>query len=181
MNNTIRASSPPVGFGTAAPGTAIEERTLSAVQDTKLSQKLEWAGRQVVYWSLPLVLIWIGGMKFTEYEAVAIKPLVENSPLMNWVYTIFSVRTFAALLGTGEILVGVLIALRPFAPKLSALGSALAALMFLGTLSFIISTPGWEPSLGFPALSAMPGQFLIKDVALFGAAVWATGEALDSR
>ncbi|SRR6266478_4184689 len=32
-------------------------------------------------------------------------------------------------------------------------------------VSVLISRPGWEPSLGgLPALSAMPGQFLLKDV-----------------
>jgi uncharacterized membrane protein YkgB len=51
--------------------------------------------------------------------------------------------------------------------------------MFLTTLTFLFSTPGWEPSLGgFPALSAMPGQFLLKDIVLLGAALWSLGEAL---
>jgi hypothetical protein len=51
-------------------------------------------------------------------------------------------------------------------------------MMFLGTLSFLFSTPGWEPSLGgFPALSALPGQSQLKDVVLVGAALWSLGEA----
>jgi quercetin dioxygenase-like cupin family protein len=51
--------------------------------------------------------------------------------------------------------------------------------MFLTTLTFLFSTPGWEPSLGgFPALSAMPGQFLLKDIVLLAAALWSLGEAL---
>jgi uncharacterized membrane protein YkgB len=58
------------------------------------------------------------------------------------------------------------------------IGSGLAVGMFLTTLSFLFTTPGWEPTLGgFPALSAMPGQFLLKDVVLLGAALWSTGEA----
>jgi len=57
-------------------------------------------------------------------------------------------------------------------------GSAAAVIMFLTTLSFLFSTPGWEPSLGgFPSLSALPGQFLLKDWVLLGAALWALGEA----
>ena len=53
--------------------------------------------------------------------------------------------------------------------------------MFLTTLSFLFSTPGWEPSLGgFRALSVVPGQFLLKDVVLLGAAVWSLGEALSA-
>jgi uncharacterized membrane protein YkgB len=51
--------------------------------------------------------------------------------------------------------------------------------MFLTTLSFLATTPGvWEPSAGgFPALSGFPGQFLIKDLALLGIALWSLGEA----
>ena len=51
--------------------------------------------------------------------------------------------------------------------------------MFLTTLSFLVTTPGvWEPSAGgFPALSGKPGQFLIKDLALLGIALWSLGEA----
>jgi uncharacterized membrane protein YkgB len=51
--------------------------------------------------------------------------------------------------------------------------------MFLTTLSFLVTTPGWEKSLGgFPALSAMPGQFLLKDVVLLGVSLFTAGEAL---
>jgi len=44
----------------------------------------------------------------------------------------------------------------------------------------VFTTPGWEPTLGFPALSAMPGQFLLKDIVLLGASVWSLGESLKS-
>ena len=71
------------------------------------------------------------------------------------------------------------VALRPVSAVVAAVGSALAAGTFLVTLSFLLSTPGWEPRAGgFPALSLVPGQFLLKDVVLLGAAVWSLGEAL---
>ena len=75
--------------------------------------------------------------------------------------------------------IALLIAARPFAPRAAALGSLLAVGMFLTTLSFLVTTPGvWEPSLGgFPALSALPGQFIIKDLALLGISLWSLGEA----
>ena len=74
-----------------------------------------------------------------------------------------------------------MIAVRPLSARVAAVGSAMAVMMFLTTLSFLFSTPGWEPSLGgFPALSVVPGQFLLKDVVLLGAAVWSLGEALDA-
>jgi uncharacterized membrane protein YkgB len=83
------------------------------------------------------------------------------------------------VLGVVEIAIALLIAARPFSPRASAVGSALAIGMFLTTLSFVVTTPGvWEPSAGgFPALSAMPGQFLIKDLALLGISLWSLGES----
>ena len=140
---------------------------------------VEALGKHVIRYGLVVVLFWIGAMKFTGYEAQGIQPLVANSPLMSWVYGVFSVQGFSSLLGVTEIVIGALIALRPLSAKLAAVGSALAAGMFLTTLTFIVSTPGWEPTLGgFPALSAGVGQFILKDVVLLGAAIWSLGEAL---
>jgi uncharacterized membrane protein YkgB len=83
------------------------------------------------------------------------------------------------LLGVVEIAVAILIALRPVSAALAAAGSALAVAMFGTTLTFLLSTPGWEPSLGgFPALSVVPGQFVLKDLVLLGASVWSLGESL---
>ena len=147
-----------------------------------MSNHLQFIGMHVTRYGLVLVLLWIGGMKFTAYEAEGIRPLVANSPLMGWVYNLMSVTAFSSLLGVVEIAIGVLIALRPVWPAGSALGSGLAVGMFLTTLSFLVTTPGWEPSLGgFPAVSAMPGQFVLKDIVLLGAALWTAGEAWAER
>jgi uncharacterized membrane protein YkgB len=144
-----------------------------------MSEKLTSIGTHVLRYGLVVVLVWIGAMKFTAYEAEGIKPLVANSPLMGWVYGVVSVGQFSAFLGVVEIATGVLIALRPVWPVGSAVGSVLAVGTFLTTLTFLVTTPGWEPSLGgFPALSAMPGQFVLKDVVLLGAALYTAGEAL---
>jgi uncharacterized membrane protein YkgB len=55
--------------------------------------------------------------------------------------------------------------------------------MFATTLRFLLTTPEvWEASAGgFPALSVVPGQFLIKDVVLLGASLWTFGEAWRSH
>lgn len=150
-----------------------------ASMSAKWAGRIEAAGRHATRFGLVLVLVWIGGMKFTAYEAEGISGFVANSPLMFWAYQVFSKGQFSVILGAAELLIAVLIAARPFSAKLSAVGSALAAGMFLTTLTFLFSTPGViEPSLGFPALSALPGQFLIKDAVLLGAALWTAGEAL---
>jgi reactive chlorine resistance protein C len=136
-------------------------------------------GHRVLRYGLAVVIGWIGMMKFTGYEANGIQPLVAHSPFMGWMYHFLTVRQFSDGLGVVELAIAILIALRSWSPKASTLGSALAVLMFLTTLSFLFSTPGWEPSLGgFPFLSGVVGQFLIKDVVLLGAAIWTLGEAL---
>lgn len=139
----------------------------------------EAAGLQIVRYAVVLVLVWIGAMKFTAYEAAAIQPLVASSPLMSWLYAIFSVQATSNLIGVAEITAGVLIALRPWSAVACAAGSLMAIATFATTLTFLFSTPGWEASLGgFPALSVAPGQFILKDAVLLGAGVWSLGEAL---
>src|SRR4051812_17431342 len=146
-----------------------------------MAERLKTVGIHITRYGLVIVLLWIGGMMFSAYQAEGIRPLVANSPPMSWVYRVMSGGGVASLLGGGEIAIGGLIALRPVWPLGSAVGSGLAAGMFLTTLSFLVTTPGWEPSLGgFPALSAMPGQSLLKDVVLLGASLFTAGESLEA-
>jgi len=160
--------------------TATATMPIESDTDAVLSEKLQALGIFMTRYGLAVVFAWIGAMKFSTYEATAIQPLVANSPLMSWLYNIFSVQAFSNWLGVLEIAIAVMIAARPISAKISASGSALAAVLFLGTLSFMLSTPPvWEASLGgFPALSVTPGQFLLKDLALLGASIWTLGEAL---
>jgi len=138
-----------------------------------LGRTLANLGEIVIRYGLVVVLVWVGALKFTAYEAEGIKPLVENSPLMAWALQAFGLRTLASLIGITEIVLGLLIATRPFAPRVSAMGSLGAVGLFLITLTFVLTTPGvWQPGYGFPYPSPMPGQFLLKDVLLLGAALW---------
>src|SRR3954452_4827048 len=131
-----------------------------------MSSNVDAVGRELTRYGLVVVVGWIGLMKFTNYEVEGISGFVAHSPLMSWVYGLMSVRAFSAVLGVVEVAIALLIAARPFSPRASAVGSALAVGMFLTTLSFLVTTPGvWEPSLGgFPALSHRPGEFLLKDL-----------------
>lgn len=144
-----------------------------------LGSRTETLGKHALRYSLVLILLWIGGMKFTDYEAEGIRPFVENSPLFAWTYPVFGVQGLSNILGVTEIFVGLLIAARPWLPRVSAVGSLLAVGMFLGTLSFLLTTPGaWANEIGgFPALG-VTGQFLSKDAALLAIAIWSFGEAL---
>jgi uncharacterized membrane protein YkgB len=144
-----------------------------------LGGTLENIGANVVRYGLVVILLWVGALKFTAYEAEGIQGLIANSPLMSWMYSVMSVRAASMLIGTIEITCGLLIALRPFAPRLSAIGSIGAIIIFLTTLHFLLTTPGvWQPGYGFPFPSPMPGQFIAKDLALLGIAIWTAGEAL---
>ena len=145
---------------------------------TQTQMRVQALSPVVLRYGLVLVIVWFALMKFTDFGAQGIHPLVAKSPLLGWMYSFLSVRLFAAALGSVELVVALLIALRPWSAKACAVGSAGAILMFLTTLSFLFSTPGWEPSLGgFPALSAPAGQFLIKDIVLFAVALWSFEES----
>src|SRR6266478_6671953 len=138
---------------------------------------LETLGIHISRYGLVVTLLLIGVLKFTAGEAQGIQPLVANSPLMSWLYHIFSVQGVSNLIGTIEIFVAALIALRPFSARLSFAGSIGAVITFLLTVSFLFSTPGaFQLSHGFPLLGDA-GQFLIKDLVLLGAAVWTAAEA----
>jgi uncharacterized membrane protein YkgB len=142
-----------------------------------LAQSITRAGQLVIRYGLVVVLAWIGFGKYVKMEA---RVLIEHSPLMSWMYDVFSATTVARGLGTMEIVAALLIAVRPLWPRVSAVGSALAIVLFLGTLSFLFTTPGVVAThaAGLPVLSALPGQFLLKDLVLIGVALWTLGDSL---
>lgn len=139
---------------------------------------LEMVGGMVLRYGLVLILVWVGGLKFTDYEAKGIEPLVANSPFLSWAYHAFGLQGISRLLGITEIVLGLLIAMRPVNARVSSYGSLGAGLMFVITLSLLFTTPGViAPGYTFPVLSADVGQFLAKDLILLGAAIWTAGEA----
>jgi uncharacterized membrane protein YkgB len=141
------------------------------------SDYLEKLGIHISRYGLVVTLLLIGILKFTAAEAQGIQPLVAGSPPMFWLYHIFSLQAVSNLIGTTEIVVAALIALRPFSARLSFAGSLGAVITFLLTVSFLFSTPGaFQFSHGLPLLGDA-GQFLIKDLVLLGAAVWTAAEA----
>jgi reactive chlorine resistance protein C len=136
------------------------------------------AGHTLAFYGTVLVLAMIGGLKFTAYEAEAIRPLVETSPLLSWAYAVFSVQAFSNLLGVIELATAALLALCPLDRRAGVIGGLLAAGTFAITSTFLITGPAWEPSLGgFPALSPA-GGFLVKDLVLLGVALSVLGQSL---
>jgi reactive chlorine resistance protein C len=151
------------------------------VDESTLDARLTRIGGAIARYGLVLVIGWIGVQKFTAVEAHNVSHLVSNSPFMSWLYSFLSVTMFSDLLGVLEVTAAVLLAVKPWLPRVSAAGSVISIVLFLATISFLFSTPGvLDPAQGgFPWLSAT-GQFLLKDVTLLGASVWTLGDALRS-
>jgi reactive chlorine resistance protein C len=141
--------------------------------------RLESIGGGVLRWGLVAILLYFGTFKFTAVEAAAIRPLVENSPLMSWLYSVLSEQAVSNLIGAGEIFTAGLIAARSFSPRLAIVGGLLGAVTFAITLSFLFSTPdSWASVPGFPLPLPKGGSgFILKDLFLLGASLWTAGEA----
>ena len=110
-----------------------------------------------------MVLLWIGGMKFYEFEAKAIVGLVETSPFMSWLYTVFSVQDASNVIGGFDVLFAVLLGAGILINnKKLIIVSGLACLsVFLMTQTFLITATG---ALSSGALLDRLGQFVIKDL-----------------
>ena len=146
-----------------------------AEREVRLVLPLARAGTAVLRYGLAALLLLWGSFKFFEFEAQAIVPLVENSPGLGWMYAVFGIRETSALFGVAEVGAGLAIAARRFFPRVSGYGSVLAALTFLTTLSFLLTTPG------VLALDNPWGGFLMKDIVLLGAALVTAAEAFGGR
>lgn len=110
-----------------------------------------------------IVLIWIGGMKFTRFEADAIIKLVENSPLMSWMYYLWDVQTVSNLIGIYDILFAIILGVSLTLRKKSLfIISWIACIaIFFVTQTFLFTTP---TALNNSTLLGPTGQFIIKDL-----------------
>ncbi|MDA9556283.1 YkgB family protein [Vibrio sp.] len=118
-----------------------------------------------------LVMGWIGGMKFTQYEADGIQPLLSGSPLFSWIYDYFNVLHGSYFIGVIEMIavVGLAVGLRVRLGYLAGLLSG--GVTFLATQTFLITyDPAITVESGFPLLSS-GGQFIIKDIILLATCV----------
>ena len=136
----------------------------------KAAIALRRVGAFILRYSLVFFLLFFGALKWTSAEANGIQPMVSHSPLMSWLYPLFGVQRGSEVIGVVELVIGGLIMLRRWSPRLSAIGSLGASGMFVVTLSFLITTP--HVGEGAP--------FLLKDLTLLGAALWTASEALEA-
>jgi uncharacterized membrane protein YkgB len=144
-----------------------------------MGRRFHLAGHLLARYGAAALLLWTGAMKFIPHEAGGAEPFIAISPLMCWDYGAMSLCSFSAVLGVIEIAIGLLIAVRPLWPMVSAIGSVLAAGIILTTLTFLFSTSASASDLDeIPAVGPVPGQIVFKDVVLLGAALSSVGEAL---
>ena len=122
-------------------------------------------GSEIGVCGVVLILLWIGIFKFTPVEAHAIQRLVEYSPLMSWMYKVGSVQAVSNVIGIFEIITAFLLAISPFSKKIAFIGGLLGTVIFLTTLTFLISTPGV-----FRIVDNVPVTdfFILKDIMALG-------------
>jgi reactive chlorine resistance protein C len=139
------------------------------------------AGRVVALAGVVLPLLLIGGLKFTQFEIDALKPMIGGTPWLSWMYPAFGEAGASYLLGVVEITTALLLVASARFPVAGVVGGAVSSLTFLTTTSMLFALPIWEPAAGgFPALNGA-GSFLIKDIALLGVSLAVAGESIARR
>ena len=166
-----------------------------------LSASLQGLGIHLIRVAIFFIFVWIGGLKFFNYEAEGIVPFVANSPFMSFFYTKDAPEykeyklkegevdakkqqwheennTYGFSKGLGLMIMafGILTLLGIFWPKAGIVGAVLVFIMTIGTLSFLVTTPEcWVPDLGGPEhgfpLLSGAGRLVIKDVCILAGAL----------
>ncbi|WP_162064480.1 DUF417 family protein [Vibrio taketomensis] len=125
-------------------------------------------GYLIGVFGVSLVLAWIGIYKFTPTEAKLIQPLVENHFAMGWLYNLISVQAVSNLIGATEIIVAIGLIIGIKYTKIAYFSGIAAALIFVVTLSFLLTTPNtWKVSDGV----LVTNFFLVKDILFLAIAV----------
>ena len=166
-----------------------------------IAASLQKLGINLIRIAILIIFVWIGGLKFWNYEAEGIVPFVANSPFMCFFYTQKAPdyknyklkegefdqakhdwhvknNTYIFSHGLGILImsIGTLVCLGMFFPKVGLVGAILAIIMTCGTLSFLITTPEvWVPDLGSGEfglpLLTGAGRLVIKDTAILAGAI----------
>jgi uncharacterized membrane protein YkgB len=102
--------------------------------------------------------------KWSQYTAEMLVPLISHSPVVFWLLPAFGVRGAGYFLGTTETIVGSLIFLGYWSPRLGILGALGSIVTFIGTTSIIPFLPdGWAHEAGGFPIMTLPLGFLMKD------------------
>ncbi|WP_394369636.1 DUF417 family protein [Alistipes montrealensis] len=167
----------------------------------KIAAASQRLGLGMIRVAVLVIFVWIGGLKFWNYEAEGIVPFVANSPFMSFFYDSKAPEykqyklpegsfdpakhewhernnTYGFSHGLGILImsIGILTFLGFFSARVGLVGELLAVVMTLGTLSFLATTPEvWVPDLGSGEfgfpLLSGAGRLVIKDTAILAGVV----------
>ncbi len=142
-----------------------------------ISKTFKSLGQFILRYALAIVFIWLGLMKLKNSEADYLKDVLSNSALFSWLLKYITPYAFSQLVAYLQMLIGIMIAAKPVARKLSFAGGVLASVvLFLSVTTLFTSSYVWLAPYGFPELSKL-GQSILKDVVLLGAAMWCVGDS----
>ena len=166
-----------------------------------IAANLHKTGLALIRVAILIVFVWIGGLKFQNYEAEGIVPFVANSPFMSFFYAKEAPeykdyknkegeyvaknfawheanRTYMFSHGLGILImsIGILVFLGLFSPRIGIFGELLCIIMTIGTLSFLVTTPEcWVPDLGSGEhgfpLLSGAGRLVVKDTVILAGAI----------
>ncbi|TIQ17286.1 MAG: DUF417 family protein [Mesorhizobium sp.] len=140
--------------------------------------QLAAVGRAVTLLGVVLPLLLIGILKFTAIEIEALRPFIEKTPWLAWLYPAFGSAGASYFLGVVELATAFLLVASVRSVWAGVIGGVVGSVIFALTSSTMLTLPIWETgSGGFPFLNGL-GAFLIKDVALLGVSLVILGSSL---
>jgi len=108
-----------------------------------------------------IVLLWIGGMKFTLLEAKGIEDLVQSSPLMSWMYNVWDLQSTSNIIGVYDLAAVALLIAAVFNYRLVMPALLMSGAVFFVTQTFLIT---WAGATSATTILSTGGHFLIKDL-----------------
>src|SRR5690625_4294689 len=105
------------------------------------ADKIVAGGRFIGLLGVVLVLLLIGGLKFTQVEIEGLKPIIEPTPWLAWMYPAFGEAGASYLLGVIELATALRLLLSLWSGRAPLVGGALAALTFFVTTTSMFAAP----------------------------------------
>jgi len=142
-----------------------------------IAKTLKLIGQFLLRYGLAIVFIWLGILKLKNSEADYMREVLSNSSLFGWSLKYITAYAFSQIVAYLQMGIGLVIALKPVARKLSFVGSLVAVVVLLLSVTTLFSSGYvWQTGYGFPELSKL-GQSILKDIVLLGAAAWCAGDS----
>ncbi|MET3583394.1 putative membrane protein YkgB [Mesorhizobium robiniae] len=133
----------------------ITSRTANAPFAARINQAgchLTAVGRAVTLLGVVLPLLLIGILKFTAIEIEALRPFIENTPWLAWLYPAFGPAGASYFLGVVELVTALLLIASVRSVWAGLVGGAIGSVTFALTSSTMLTLPIWERDLeGFPS------------------------------